>query len=102
MKVTNQHIEEEKAYDILPTLQQFHESPAQTRCVVGPVGSGKTTAASWEVCYYLPLFLLEKYNINSTRWVIVRNTYSELIDTTQRTIFEWFYYTKSLIHEIKN
>lgn len=81
---------EEKQYNILPTLQLFHESPAQIRCIVGPVGSGKTTAASWEFCYYLPHFLLEEYGIKKTRWLIVRNTYSELIDTTQKTVFEWF------------
>jgi hypothetical protein len=77
-------------YEPLPTLRAFHESPAQIRCVVGPVGSGKTTAATWEVCYYLPQFLFDQYKITKTRWVIVRNTYSELIDTTQKTVFDWF------------
>ena len=79
-----------KEYIALPTLRKFHESPAQIRCIVGPVGSGKTSAATWELCYYLPQFLFENYGMKETRWVIVRNTYPELRDTTMRTVFAWF------------
>jgi phage terminase large subunit len=82
--------DEVREYEPLPTLREFHEHPAQIRCIVGPVGSGKTTAATWEICYYLPQFLFDEYKITKTRWVIVRNTYSELIDTTQKTVFDWF------------
>ena len=79
-----------KKYEPLPTMRLFHESPAQFRCIVGPVGSGKTSAATVEVCYYLPMFLYARYNIKRTRWCIARNTTVELLDTTQRTVFEWF------------
>jgi len=79
-----------KEYNPLHTCKQFHESPAQIRSIVGPVGSGKTSAAAWDICYYLPYFLYEKYGIKKTRWCVVRNTYDELIDTTQKTLFEWF------------
>ncbi len=79
-----------KEYAALPTLRTFHESGAQIRCIVGPVGSGKTSAATWELCYYLPRFLFEEYGMKDTRWVVVRNTYPELRDTTMRTIFDWF------------
>ncbi len=82
--------ENKKIYRPLPTIQRFHNSGAQIRCIVGPVGSGKTSGAIWEVCYYLPRFLLKRHGILKTKWVIVRNTYSELIDTTQRTLFQWF------------
>lgn len=77
-------------YDPLPTLKLFHESNADMRAMVGPVGSGKTSAASWEIFYYLPFHLAERYSIKKTRWAIIRNTYRELMDTTQKTIFEWF------------
>jgi hypothetical protein len=96
---------DEKRYDALPTLKRFHESPAQIRCIVGPVGSGKTTAATWETCYYIAWFLYKTYGIKKTRGVIVRNTYAELIDTTQRTVFEWFdwggYKTQSKNYTLK-
>ena len=79
-----------KEYHPIPTLKLFHESPAEIRACVGPVGSGKTTAAAWELCYYLPWMLWEQYGFKHTKWVIVRNTCPELRDTTQRTLFEWF------------
>jgi len=81
---------ETKTYEPLPTIKRFHESPAQIRAIVGEVGSGKTSGATMEVCYYLPKFLFDNYNIKRSRWVIIRNTYRELVDTTQRTVFEWF------------
>lgn len=77
-------------YNPLPTLLRFHECPAQIRCIVGPVGSGKTTAATWEICYYLPQFIAEIYGMFKTSWVIVRNTYPELRDTTMKTVFAQF------------
>lgn len=79
-----------KHYSPLPTLRLYHESPAQIRCIVGPVGSGKTTAAAWENVRFIPKFMADTYGITKTRGVIVRNTYDELIDTTQKTVFDWF------------
>lgn len=52
--------------------------------------SGKTSGASWETQRYIPFFLFKRYGIRKTCGVVVRNTYSELIDTTQKTLFEWF------------
>jgi len=77
-------------YKALPTLAQFHQSGAQHRCIVGPVGSGKTAGACMEVGFYLPMHIYHTYGIKKTRGVIVRNTYSELRDTTMRTMFDWF------------
>ena len=79
-----------KTYKAIPTLAKFHSCEAPMRCIVGPVGSGKTTAASWELCYYLPKHVFNTYGIKKTRWVVLRNTYPELIDTTQKTLFYWF------------
>jgi hypothetical protein len=77
-------------YEPLPTLKLFHEDSSVIRCIVGPVGSGKTTAAALEVGIFLPQHLLQEYGIKKTRWVVVRNTYVELRDTTLRTVREWF------------
>ena len=79
--------EETKVYRPLPTIERFHRSPAQIRCIVGPVGSGKTSGAAWEIFDYLPEFLFKQYQITGTRWVVVRNSYRELQDTTMRTVF---------------
>lgn len=83
-------LEETEQYEPLPSLSFFHRSPAQIRCVVGPVGSGKTTAAAWEICYYIPWYLWKQHGYRKTRWVVVRNTYFELMDTTRKTIEDWF------------
>lgn len=81
--------ENDRPYRILPTMQRFHEDNGEIRCIVGPVGSGKTSAATIEVCYLIPPYLLKQYNIKRTRGVVIRNTYVELMDTTKRTIEEW-------------
>jgi len=81
-------------YEALPTLRRFHESGAPIRAIVGPVGSGKTSAATMEICKYLPEFIFDAYGIMHTRWVVIRNTYRELMDTTVKTIKDpeigWF------------
>ncbi|MCU0521332.1 MAG: phage terminase large subunit [Anaerolineae bacterium] len=82
--------QEQIRYDPLPTLQDFHNSSEMVRCIVGPVGSGKTTAAAWEIAYFLPEFLFREYGIKRTRWIVVRNTYVELRDSTLRTMQYWF------------
>ena len=58
------------------------------RTMIGPIGSGKSVACCIEIfkksCEQQP-FLGKR----CTRWVIIRNTYRELIDTTMRTWFDW-------------
>ena len=92
-------------YWALPTGLRFHNSMARQRAIVGPVGSGKTSMGAWDICYYLPHFLRKEYKWKHTKWVVVRNTYRELIDTTQATIFEWFpwgdYYQKREMYTIE-
>ena len=70
------------------TLQAFHDSGAPYRCIVGPVGSGKTSAAAWEIGYYLPHMIAERYKVKSTTWAVVRSTYGQLMDSTVRTLRE--------------
>jgi hypothetical protein len=77
-------------YEPVSTIQAFHDSSAKYRCIVGPVGSGKTTGATWEVIYYLPIYLARHFGINSTCCAIIRNTYPELEGSTMETVFEWF------------
>ena len=81
---------EEYVYDPPETIIEFHKSPARHRAIVGSVGSGKTSAGAWEVCHYLPYYLHKEYGIKETKWVVVRNVYRELVDTTQATVFYWF------------
>jgi hypothetical protein len=77
-------------YSACETIERFHACEADWRSVVGPRGSGKSTAAVWEVCFFLPQMLYTKYGIKKTRWIVTRNTYSRLMDSTLITLFEWF------------
>lgn len=77
-------------YKSLPTIRQFHACKDYIRAIVGPVGSGKTAGVAVEIGYRLPLYWWNVYGINKMRWVILRNTYPMLIDSTQKTFFEWW------------
>ena len=54
-------IQEEQIDEIVfrpvPTIESFHMHPGQIRGIVGPVGSGKTSGTTWEVCRYLSAIL---------------------------------------------
>ena len=77
-------------YNPLPTMKLFHQDNTQIRCLIGSLGSGKTTAACWEVGYYKPRYLRKAYGIDKTKWVVVRNSYRELLDTTFDEFKKWF------------
>ena len=78
-----------KPYQPLPTMIGFHASDAEMRCLVGPVGSGKTTACIQEIGVLLPRHLANTYGITNTRFAIVRKTYRELMDTTFASVQDW-------------
>ncbi len=67
------------------TLRRFHLSEAFVRLIMGPLGSGKTTAACMEIyrraCEQAP----DSRNVRRTRWVAIRSTYPELETTTMKS-----------------
>lgn len=75
-------------YNASPTGERFHKSQAFVRSIIGPIGSGKSVMCCTEimkhVCSQKPF-----EGVRRSRWVIIRNTYRELIDTTMRTWFDW-------------
>jgi hypothetical protein len=71
-------------------MRLFHADNSQIRCLIGSLGSGKTTAAAMEVCYYKPRYMRKTFGIVETRWCIIRNTYRELLDTTFDELKKWF------------
>lgn len=74
-----------------PTLQLALEDDSYSICIVGPVGSGKTSWAAVKI-----VSLMRKYCdvFPYTRWTVVRNTYRELQDTTEASYFYWFPHDK--------
>ncbi|MET0063215.1 MAG: phage terminase large subunit [Candidatus Thiodiazotropha endolucinida] len=72
-----------------PTLKQFHKSDDFMRGVMGPIGSGKSSAMVCELFRRANEQAPNSGGVRCSRWVIIRNTYRELSDTTVRTFFDW-------------
>jgi len=68
----------------------FHNSPAFVRFMMGPYGSGKSTAC----CTDIVLKTLEMppwcNGMRRSKWAIIRNTSGELETTTLQTWLYWF------------
>ena len=89
-----------------PTLWEFHQSTEFVRGVMGPVGSGKSTACCWEIFKRLQEQAPSSDGVRRSRWVIVRNTYRELADTTVKTWLDWFshignFISQDMTHRVK-
>lgn len=72
-----------------PTCEHFMASDKFIRFVMGPFGSGKSTAMVHEIvrraCMQAP-----EDGVRKSRWAIVRNTYPQLRDSTIRTFLDWY------------
>ena len=77
-------------YNASPTLSRFHLSDAFVRGIRGPVGSGKSTGRCWEIFRRAREQKPAPDGKRYTRFVVVRNTYRELTDTTLKTWLDWF------------
>lgn len=75
-------------YDPTPTGAKFHRSNAFVRGIMGPVGSGKSVMCVMELLTRA-MEQAPHRNVRKTRWVVVRNSYRELNDTTIKTFFDW-------------
>lgn len=80
---------EGRDYKPSPTMQRFHESNAFVRGIRGPVRGGKSTAMCQEVLRRAREQRPGSDGIRRTRFVVVRNTYGELKDTTLKTWLDW-------------
>ena len=76
-------------YTAESTPSKFHVCNSFYRGIRGPVRSGKSTAMCIEILHRAKEQKLNSQGIRRTRWVIVRNTYRELEDTTLRTWLIW-------------
>lgn len=77
-----------------PTIRAFikHHLPAELfySWIVGPVGSGKTTALFFKLVYMAKLQAKSPDGVRRTRAVVVRNTMPQLKDTTLVSWGYWF------------
>lgn len=81
-------------YNPPPTIREFIKDfrPGELfyDWIVGPVGSGKTTAIFFKLAYMAKLQAKSPDGIRRTRAVIVRNTLPQLRDTTLSSWNYWF------------
>lgn len=76
-------------YNASPTCAQFHASSNFFRGIRGPVGSGKSSACMIELM--IRAHQQEPWEgVRRTRWVLIRNTYPELQQSTIKTFQHWF------------
>lgn len=76
-------------YESSPTADSFHNSNADIRLVMGPVGSGKSTMMIIELIMMAVMQKPDKYNMRSSRWIIVRETYPQLRNTVYESFKLW-------------
>jgi hypothetical protein len=76
-------------YNAPPTLGKFLGSDDPNRLIVGPVGSGKSSVCCVEIVRRSIETPPGEDGVRRSRWVVVRNTYRELEDTTIKTWKEW-------------
>lgn len=77
------------SYRNAPTILAFSESDSFIRGLMGPFGSGKSSACVIEIVQRGNAQAPGLDGIRRTRWAIVRNTYQQLRDTTIKTFFDW-------------
>lgn len=77
-------------YRASPTLKEFHLDDSFVRGIRGPIGSGKSVACCQEIFFRCRKQAPNSLGIRLSRWVVTRNTYSELKTTTIKTWQDWF------------
>src|ERR1035437_923837 len=76
-------------YKASSTMRKFHVDSSFVRAIMGPIGSGKSVACIIEMLLKSHSQEPNAEGVRRTRWVVIRNTYRELIDTTLRPFHDW-------------
>lgn len=77
-------------YSDVPTIKKFALSNKRVRCIIGPFGSGKSSGCVMEIIKRAHEQEAAPDGIRRSRWVVVRNSYRQLLDTTIKTFHDWF------------
>jgi hypothetical protein len=76
-------------YKPTKTGELFHVSNADVRLILGPFGSGKTTACLNEVVIRAVSMPHSPDGIRRSKFAVIRNTTGELMSTTLESWFKW-------------
>lgn len=72
------------------TLDRYYRDRSRVSLIVGPLGSAKTNASVFKLLKLVMEQQPDKAGVRPTRWIVVRNTYGELLGTTARDYLEAF------------
>lgn len=64
------------------TLDEFHKQPEFVRGVIGPLGSGKTFAAIFEILMQCHNQVPNRDGVRRSRWCVARNSFPDLNSAT--------------------
>jgi len=90
------------SYVDVPTCQAFAQDNSFIRGLMGPFGSGKSSACVVELVNRGLAQAKGPDGMRRTRFAVIRNTYAELRDTTIKTIMQWLpelYFGRYVKHE---
>lgn len=77
-------------YEAPPTVARFMDSDAFVRCLVGPLGSGKSSGCIMEIVRRAAEQARSpRDGLRHTRFAVIRNTGPQLQDTTRKTFEQW-------------
>lgn len=77
-------------YEPSPTCERFMQSDAFIRIIMGPFGSGKSTACIMELWRRAMEQPPDPNGVRRSQWAIVRTTARQLLDTTMVSWLKWF------------
>lgn len=77
-------------YKASKTCSLFHKSEAFVKGIRGCFGSGKSVACCFEILIRAQKQAPGQDGVRRTRWIIARNTFGELENTTMKTWSDWF------------
>ncbi len=72
-------------YTASPSIADFHKSDSFVRGLMGPLGSGKSVGCCMEIYARIYRQKPDSDGVRRSRWVIIRNTYPQLMSTTYKT-----------------
>ena len=73
-----------------PSALAFFSRPEGIKGMRGPVGSGKSVAMCWYIRYAADWQIPDDNGVKRSKWLILRQTYKQLEETTIRTWLDWF------------
>lgn len=77
-----------RPYSPSPTCLKFHMDNSRVRGIRGPFGSGKSSACCMEILSRATEQLPFR-GVRKSRWLALRNSYPELVETTLKTWTSW-------------